>query len=103
MVTLWPSRPPLAFSSWAHRSYPWTRALPSPEKSPVRETETPIVIGVPAWAVPPVPPLLLPQAVRPSADTVRIEVTVVNTGLRIVLSNLAAASPDLLNKRLRGC
>src|SRR5512142_1296135 len=62
-----PSRPPRAFTSLAHSLYPRSNACPSAEKSPVRDSDAPMVIG-PAEpvgeAVPPLGPPPLVQAAR---------------------------------------
>src|SRR5215472_12148313 len=44
-LTCRPMMPPLAFTSAAHSSYPFLKAWPSSEKSPVRESDAPIEIG----------------------------------------------------------
>src|ERR1700687_751891 len=80
MVTWWPSRPPLALTSFAQRSYPWTRALPSPEKSPLSETDTPIVIGAAGAGEPPALSDEVPHAESTRANPAAI----IDTGLRML-------------------
>src|SRR5690349_1294778 len=44
-LTFRPSRPPWAFTSLAHSLYPFAKACPSAEKSPVLDSDAPMVIG----------------------------------------------------------
>src|ERR1035437_4947691 len=65
-VTLRPSRPPLALMSSAQSWEPCWNAFPSAEKSPVRESDTPILIGVldlPDW----VPEDEVPEPEQPAS------------------------------------
>ena len=43
--------PPWAFTSLAHSSYPCSNAWPSAEKSPVSDSDAPMVIGPVGWLV----------------------------------------------------
>src|SRR2546429_10013440 len=43
--------PPWAFTSLAHSWYPRSNAWPSAEKSPVSDSDAPMVIGPVAWLV----------------------------------------------------
>src|SRR5436190_22570776 len=43
--TFRPRRPPWAFTSLAHSRYPFSKACPSAEKSPVMDSDAPMVSG----------------------------------------------------------
>ena len=49
--TLRPRIPPWAFTSLAHSWYPRSNALPSAEKSPVSDSDAPMVTGPVGWLV----------------------------------------------------
>src|SRR2546430_17327260 len=72
-------RPTFGFAACAQRSVPCWRAFPAAEKSPLSETETPIVMGVDAGGDPLVPPLV-PHAERTRANPAAI----IDTGLRML-------------------
>src|SRR5437660_8408388 len=59
-----PSTPPFLLTVSAHSLYPCSNALPSAEKSPERDNETPILMGVLGWLLPLVDEVLVlpPQA-----------------------------------------
>src|SRR5205823_13224294 len=50
-LTWRPRMPPWAFTSLAHSWYPRSNAWPSAEKSPVSDSDAPMVIGPVAWLV----------------------------------------------------
>ena len=68
--------PPWAFTSLAHSWYPFSNAWPSAEKSPVRDSDAPMVIGPVGWLVEAGVPLELlelvhaARALNPSTVTV---------------------------------
>src|ERR1700674_432864 len=99
MVTWWPSRPPFRFTSSAHRSYPCTSALPSAEKSPVSDTDTPMVMGVPGEgvAVLVVGPHEITVRPRPATDAIKALRMALSSRPRARLSN---AQRLAVNKRL---
>src|SRR5207302_2276663 len=71
IVTWCPLRPPALLTSCAHRSYPCLSALPSPEKSPLWDIDTPIVMGaagvVGVLVVPPHAMAVIPSAATAAA------------------------------------
>src|SRR6266576_4823050 len=54
-----PSTPPFLLTVSAHSFYPCSKALPSAEKSPERDKEIPILMGVLGWLLPLVAVVLL--------------------------------------------
>src|SRR5437868_14774115 len=77
--TFRPSRPPWAFTSFAHSLYPFSNARPSAEKSPVSDSDAPIVIGASELLDELVPPLelLLVQAARTPTQSTAAALTAI--------------------------
>src|SRR6266851_5775911 len=83
-LTCRPRMPPWAFTSLAHSWYPLSNAWPSAEKSPVRDSDAPMVMGLvvalPAGAGLLLEPLALVQAARtlsPSTATAVVAIAFV--------------------------
>src|SRR5579859_1548579 len=79
-VTLRPSKPPWAFTLSAQSSYPCLNASPSAEKSPERDKDIPILIGV----VPCFPVVVAPTWLLQAAQRTLVRTRAANTGKRLL-------------------